>query len=143
MLIRTFCPHCKTEFAGELSFPHPKLLCLHCHQEVLSFCTEYFLEGKKLDQCPFCGASHLYRRKDFNQNWGIILVISGVLLAYFTYGLSLLLVTLIDFFLFRRVKEVGICYQCKSEFRNSLLIDQLEPFNLQVFDYYKNLPNQR
>ena len=81
----------------------------------------------------------MYRRKDFNQKLGILLVVVGVLLAYFTYGLSLLGVTLIDFFLFRKVREVGICYQCHAEFRKSLLIDQLVPFDLELFDYYRNL----
>jgi hypothetical protein len=63
----------------------------------------------------------------------------GVALAYFTYGLSLLVVTLIDFFLVRRVREVGVCYQCQAEFRKSDLVDALKPFDLELFDYYRNL----
>lgn len=141
MKLTTLCPHCKLSISGVLSFPGPSFSCPRCQKEILSFATDSFLEGAKIDQCPVCGAAHLYRRKDFNQKWGIALVAIGVIFAYFTYGLSLLAVTALDFFLFRRVKEVGICYQCQAELRNSTLIESLEPFKLPIFDYYKNLPH--
>ncbi|NBV51846.1 hypothetical protein EBR78_11600, partial [bacterium] len=82
---------------------------------------------------------HLYQRKDFNQKLGIGLIVLGVVLAYFTYGLSLLLVTGIDWWLSKRIPPMGACYRCKSEFRNSKLIRSMEPFNLQLYDYYRNL----
>lgn len=63
----------------------------------------------------------------------------GVALAYFTYGASLLVVTLIDWLLYRQVQEIGCCYTCGSVFRHSAKIRQLDPFSLGLHDYYKNL----
>lgn len=139
MEVQAHCPSCSHSFSGVLVFPAPKLDCPSCSKEALKHPTQSFFQGERLNQCPFCGCSHLYRRKDFSQKWGIGLVVLGVVLAYYTYGISLLVVTLIDFFLFRRTQELGICYQCKSEFRNSALIAKLEPFDLQLFDYYRSL----
>lgn len=139
MKIQALCPHCKKWISNEFAFPSSEFRCPQCQNDLFLFKTDSFVTGKKLEQCPSCGASHLYRRKDFNQKTGIALVALGVALAYFTYGISLLMVTLIDFFLFRKIKEMGTCYQCKLEIRQSELIKTLEPFNLQILDYYKNL----
>lgn len=142
MKIHTRCPSCSHSISGTLIFPKPSFNCPQCSKGLLNHPTDVFLEGKRLNQCPFCGCSHLYRRKDFSQKWGIALVVLGVALAYYTYGLSLLVVTLIDFLLVRRTQELGICYQCKSEFRQSSLIERLEPFDLQLFDYYRSLTDR-
>jgi len=136
------CHQCQHLTSLELSWPLTSRLCPHCKEELLQSPTQQFIEAKKLDQCPLCGASHLFRRKDFNQKLGVALICAGVAGAYFTYGLSLLAVTLVDWLLFQRIGEVGICYQCDSQFRNSPLIESLEPFNLQIFDYYRNLKNK-
>jgi hypothetical protein len=139
MDVKVLCPDCSHRFRQSIAFPNPILVCPHCSATPLKHPTQTFTEGTALNQCPICGSSHLYHRKDFSQKLGIVLVVLGVALAYFTYGLSLLVVTLIDFFLFKRTHEVGICYQCQSEFRKSELITQLEPFDLQLFDYYRSL----
>lgn len=133
------CPNCHRRHNQVLVWPLKSMTCSHCQTDLFKNATEAFLQQGRFNQCPVCGAAHLYRRKDFDQRLGILLVVIGVTLAYFTYGLSLLAVTLIDFLLFRRTKEVGICYQCKSEFRDSLAVEDLEPFDLELFDYYRNL----
>ncbi|NBX77200.1 MAG: hypothetical protein EBQ92_11645 [Proteobacteria bacterium] len=139
MELKLSCPHCQKPQRQLLSWPLGPSFCESCQTPLLVHPTESFLNQKQLDQCPLCGSAHLYRRKDFNQKLGIVLVVLGVALAYFTYGVSLLIVTFIDFFLVRKVKEVGVCYQCKTEFRNSPLVAGLEPFDLELFDYYRNL----
>jgi predicted amidophosphoribosyltransferase len=139
MELKLSCPQCKNKQKRVLSWPLGTVVCEGCKKPLLEHSTEALLNQKRIDQCPVCGAAHLYRRKDFNQRLGILLVVVGVVLAYFTYGLSLLVVTLIDFFLVRRVREVGVCYQCQAEFRKSDLVDSLKPFDLELFDYYRNL----
>jgi hypothetical protein len=139
MELKLSCPQCKHKQAHVLTWPLENCVCDFCQNPLLIHSTDSFSNQKRIDQCPVCGAAHLYRRKDFNQKLGILLVVLGVALAYYTYGLSLLVVTLIDFFLVRRVREVGICYQCQTEFRNSRLLDALHPFDLELFDYYRNL----
>ena len=94
-----------------------------------------------LDRCPVCGCEHLYRQKDFNKRLGVALVVVAVVLAYFTFGLSLLTIALVDWLLFPRIQEVGICYQCKATVRsdNKDVIGKLPVFELGLHDYYKNL----
>lgn len=139
MEITASCPHCSFLQTIEVSNPKSSQNCVECTKSLLPHVTQGFLENKSLTQCPLCGGAHLYRRKDFNQKLGIALIVVGVLFAYFTYGISLLIVTLVDFFLFKRIKEVGVCYHCGALFRKSKLIPALDEFNLQLFDYYKNL----
>jgi hypothetical protein len=109
----------------------------HCGEPLFPYATERFLKEGKLNQCPHCGAAHLYRQKDFNRRLGIALVVVGVLLAWWTYGISLLLVTVIDWWLYRRVGDVGCCYQCTTQFRGPP-VASLEPFNLELHDYYRS-----
>jgi len=80
----------------------------------------------------------VYQQKDFNRTIGVSLLVVGVILSFWTYGISLLVVTLIDFLLYRFVGNVGVCYQCQSAFRDDPAIARLEPFNLQLHDYYRS-----
>lgn len=132
------CPSCAKRTTLLLSAdnePH----CQGCGKPLLPYLTDDLRDEIFAPQCPVCGAAHLYRQKDFNRRLGVTLVVVGIALAYFTYGLSLLAVTLIDWFLFRRVKEVGCCYRCGLQLRKSPLVAKLEPFSLQLHDYYRNL----
>lgn len=130
------CPACHAR--SEVTFAR-EASCPHCHAPLFGFVTDELASGNALDQCAVCGAAHLYRQKDFNRAVGIALVVVGVLLAYFTYGLSLLAVALLDWLLFRRVGEVGLCYRCGAQYRGSRLVDGLPAFDLQLHDYYRSL----
>ncbi len=126
------CPHCELHQIFELE---RLVACRNCQKKLVP----NLVEESPLSQCPLCGSSHLYRQKDFNRSLGIALVIVGIAFAYFTYGLSLIVVTILDWFLYKKVGEVGSCYRCHAQFRKSALIANLDPFNLSLFDYYKNL----
>jgi len=134
MEIAAHCPHCHR-------FTHTDSLgssCRHCQKALFGWVTDDLADGLSLNQCPVCGAGDLYRQKDFNRKLGIGILVIGIALAYFTYGISLVVVTLLDWWLFRRVKELGVCYQCGSQFRGGDLIQKLEPFNLVLHDHYRN-----
>jgi len=92
-----------------------------------------------LQPCPVCETEHVYKQKDFNRKLGVLLLLVGIAGSYFTYGLSLLVVALFDWWLYRHVGEVGLCYRCHSQFRGSPEVDALPPFTLQLHDYYKSL----
>lgn len=138
MKILCSCKTCKTtrDFAFTPGQTPPSCA---CGKETFSFATDRFLKDETLNQCPLCGAAHVYRQKDFNRNLGVALIVLGVFLSYWTYGTSLVVVTLLDWLLIRRVKELGVCYQCNAQFRDSGAIAKLETFNLSLHDYYKNL----
>ena len=138
MKVAGFCPFCKAGLEVDAASP----LCPSCKKNIFPDATDSFHATGELVQCPLCGCTHLYRQKDFNRNLGLALLVVGVALAYWTYGISLLVVTVIDFLLFRMVRECGCCYQCFAVFRESPAIEKLEPFNLILHDHYKNRRNQ-
>jgi len=135
----TICPKCQKRVDFEVKDKHAPHLCPHCGQDLLAYTTDNFWENKPLDQCPVCSCTHLYRQKDFNRKLGLALVVVGVALAYFTYGISILVLALLDVWLYRRVGEIACCYQCGTVFRNVAEIQAIEPFQLTLFDYYRNL----
>ena len=139
MLIWSKCPYCDNASESSFNPGQKEIACRNCKKNQIENQTDIFSKDATLNQCPCCGSAHLYRLKDFNRRIGVILIIVGVILAYFTYGISLIIVTLIDWSLTKIVGDVGICYKCQAQFRGSPAIKKLEPFNLVLFDYYKNL----
>lgn len=138
MEFSSVCPHCKTfqDFTLQQFQTHP---CSHCHKDLFPNATDLFKASFHFNQCPHCGAAHIYRQKDFNRTLGITLLFIGIGLSFYTYGISLLLVTIIDWMLYQKVGEVGCCYLCESQFRNSQEVNKLEPFDLELYDYYQNI----
>ncbi len=134
MEITAFCPICKEPTV----WTNTHTTCSQGHP-LLNFQTDHFLQDGTLNQCPICGCPHIYQQKDFNRKVGVGLIVIGVLFAYFTYGISLVLVTLIDWLLIRKVGSVGICYRCDGQFRKSDKVNDLPGFNLSLFDYYRNI----
>ena len=128
------CPYCKKWMEVETL----SAKCAECGRPLFEFITDDLNENKSLSQCPACGCTHMYRQKDFNRAIGVAILVVGIAFAYFTYGISLLVVTLLDWLLFRRVKEVGCCYDCGAQYRKTDLVKTLEPFNLVLHDHYKN-----
>ncbi len=135
--IETFCPHCK-ELQTVNEFNNlQELQCTHCKETVFSHCTDGFKTSETLNQCPACGCSHLFRQRDFNRRLGMAILMVGIVLSFFTYGISLLFVTVLDLLLYFKVKEVAVCYGCSAVFRGFQGIPKLEPFQLVLHDHYR------
>ena len=133
------CPNCKGFRNCTVTSSDEK--CPHCKEKLFIHPTDEFSLDFTLNQCPICGAGHLYKQKDFNRKIGVGILVIGILFAYFTYGISLLVVTVIDFCLYRYVGEVGCCYQCQAQYRGTESVKKLEGFDLEMHDYYRNLKN--
>ena len=127
-----FCASCGFEVT-DIPWEGGELCCPKCRHALIR--KERHLS---LKNCPLCLSSHLYRQKDFNQKIGIGVVALGIAAAFFTYGMSLVLAALLDWWVYHKVGWVGICYQCQAQFRGKG-VEKLPPFNLELFDYYKNL----
>ena len=69
------------------------------------------------ESCPVCGCNQFYTQKDFNQAAGCLVMLAGICLVPFTYGLSLPFFAGIDWLLYKRVPTMVVCYRCGSEFR--------------------------
>jgi hypothetical protein len=91
-------------------------------------------EGSVIDRCAACGHAELYFQKDFNRRTGIALVVVGSIFVPCTYGLSLLGVTILDYIVWRIVKDVIVCYECQAVHRGYPPNPQLKPFDLVIHD---------
>lgn len=101
---------------------------------------QLFVNPLDFTQCPVCECNHLYRKKDFNQAVGCMIILIGALLVPWTYGLSLLVLSLVDYLLYRRIKDSVECYKCKSEFKDVSVPEHLKPFDHHIAELYET-PN--
>ena len=69
------------------------------------------------DYCPICDCRQFYLSKDFNQFLGCSIMLVGIILVPWTYGISLPIFALIDWLLHRKVATIINCYHCGTEFR--------------------------
>ena len=87
-----------------------------------------------IDRCAACGHEELYFQKDFNRRTGIALVVLGSIFVPWTYGLSLLGVTILDYVVWRIVKDVIVCYDCQAVHRGYAPNPALKHFDLATHD---------
>lgn len=80
-------------------------------------------------QCPICECRQFYLSKDFNQALGFIFIGVGIVLVPWTYGLSLPVFALMDWFLYKRVPTIANCYRCRSLFRGFEVPNHFQPFD--------------
>ena len=92
------------------------------------------LAGAIIERCAACGHDQLYFQKDFNRKTGIALVVVGAIFVPWTYGLSLLGVTILDYVVWRLVKDVIVCYRCQAVHRGYPPNPALQPFDLVTHD---------
>ena len=120
MRIRTQCRGCGLPFPAVLDSETAELACPNCGQ-VRPVSREGWTDGPdgQVETCPLCGCRHLYRQRDFNRALGCGLVVVGALLVPWTFGLSLAVCGLIDLWLYRRLKDVVVCYRCDTVYRDA------------------------
>ena len=87
-----------------------------------------------LERCAACDHAELYFQKDFNRTTGIALVVVGAVFVPWTYGISLLAVTILDYIVWRVVKDVIVCYECQAVHRGYPPNPALKPFDLVIHD---------
>ena len=113
-----------TREAGEPARP-----CEHCGAP-----NEVTAPLADVTRCAACGHDQLYFQKDFNRKTGVALVVVGSIFVPWTYGLSLLGVTILDYIVWRLVKDVIVCYQCQAVHRGYPVHAGIKPFDLVVHD---------
>ena len=127
------CGKCGKYYCGNAN--GKEIICPGCGNETIQVSAEKW----PFDVCPHCDCNQFYRRKDFNQLLGCLIIIVGALFVPFTYGLSLVVVLLADLILYRRVAELMVCYKCGTEFRGFGTIPEgVELFDHHVGELYEN-----
>jgi hypothetical protein len=127
--VHFLCPRCEVRlarFAGETERP-----CESCGET--SSVTAPPPETL-IDHCAACGHEQLYFQKDFNRTTGVTLVAIGAILAPFTYFISLAAVTVLDYVIWRMVKNVIVCYECQAVHRGYPQNPAIKPFDLVIHD---------
>ncbi|HVT01962.1 MAG TPA: hypothetical protein VHL58_01145 [Thermoanaerobaculia bacterium] len=87
-----------------------------------------------ISSCAACACRELYFQKDFNRAAGIAMVALGAVFVPWTYCLSLVAVTIIDFALYRILKNVIVCYDCRAVHRGYPDNPAIKPFDLVLHD---------
>jgi hypothetical protein len=127
--VHFLCTKCESRLGRESGeAPHP---CEQCGapNDVAAPPPETLIE-----HCAACGHDQLYFQKDFNRTTGIALVVLGSVFVPWTYGLSLLGVTILDYIVWRLVKNVIVCYQCQAVHRGYPQSPAIKPFDLVIHD---------
>ena len=127
--VHYLCPACEQRLsraAGE-----PARVCDHCG---IATTVTAPAEDAVVSQCAACGHDELYFQKDFNRTTGVALVAVGAVFVPWTYGLSLLGVTILDYIVWRIVKDVIVCYECQAVHRGYPANPALQPFDLATHD---------
>lgn len=100
-------------------------------------------EENQLKTCALCERQDFYVQKDFNRKLGVSLFVCAALLstallwvgAHPIWYLSVfVLLYAADFFLFRRLDLIAICYKCQTIYRNVKNIDELDGFDHEMND---------
>ena len=92
------------------------------------------------DACPICTCRQFYTVKDFNQILGFAVMLVGIVLVPWTFGLSLPLFALIDWLMYKKIPTIVVCYRCGSEFREFSIPRRFKPFMHHIglkYDKYR------
>jgi len=127
--VHYLCLSCEQRLARDAG--EPARVCEHCGAATG---VEAPAQDAVIDRCAACGHEELYFQKDFNRTTGIALVAIGAVFVPWTWGLSLLGVTILDYIVWRVVKDVIVCYECQAVHRGYPPNPALKPFDLIIHD---------
>jgi hypothetical protein len=125
--VHFLCTKCERRLARNAG--EPAHACEHCGTE-----SSVVAPPQTVERCAACDHDELYFQKDFNRTTGVALVAVGAVFVPWTWGLSLLAVTILDYIVWRVVKDVIVCYRCQAVHRGYPPNPALKPFDLATHD---------
>ena len=96
-----------------------------------------------LKVCPGCERQDFYSQKDFNRKLGVIIFVIAAIISTIMLWIGLgpqwylstfVVLYGVDFFLFRRLNQIAICYKCDAIFRDVKNINEIAGFNHEMHD---------
>lgn len=135
------CPKCDAGLPVDAAAAPDAIKCGRCGHEMPLVFSPALRADSSVDRCPVCAGGEFYIRKDFDPKVGLAIVIIGALISavFYWFGKDLVAysvlaaATLIDLIVYRRLKDVTVCYRCHSEFRGSYP-RVAQPFDLHIAD---------
>ena len=115
------CPGCSQHLTVS-ALEAEQLSCPGCQTQIP------FNKKNLFEICPLCECRQFYIQKDFNQAVGCLIMLVGIGLVPKTYGLSLPVVCLFDWLLYRKVATIVLCYRCGAEYRGFPIPPQFKTF---------------
>jgi len=127
MQILVKCPKCDAGLPVVATDTAASIACGRCGREIALAISDALRADTAVDRCPVCTGEDFYLRKDFDPKIGVATVavavaISAVFYYYdrdFIAYAVLAAAALLDFVVYRFLKEVTVCYRCHAEFRGS------------------------
>ena len=127
MQILAKCPKCDAGLPVRAADAPTAIKCGRCGAEIPLTFTESVRADRAVDRCPVCSGGDFYIRKDFDPKVGLTVVIVGALISavFYWFGRDLIAYSilaaaaLIDLVVYRRLKDVTVCYRCHTEFRGA------------------------
>ena len=127
MKVTARCPGCDASLPFDAASPPSRIRCGRCSRELALTVSEAVRTDAAVDRCPVCEGGDFYVRKDFDPKLGLTFVIVGAAISAVFYFFEMDLVAysilagavLVDLLIYRRLKEIAVCYRCHAEFRGS------------------------
>lgn len=118
MIVQYRCQHCFLECRAASRGKHPAV-CKACGKaQDLPF-TPAELSDNMVDQCVICRQADFYVRDDIRKGLGLLYLLGGLLLAYPTYGISLIPGGFGFYWHCLRYPGLVVCYHCYAKYRNA------------------------
>lgn len=133
MTVQLTCPECQSSVEIIPDMNAEKAECDVC-KHVMDVKFDQNHEQGILKDCPCCGRKDFYQQKDFNRKIGVTLFIIASILSIWTYGISFIVLYAVDFFLFKKLKYVAVCYKCSTIFRSVNNIGEIYGFDHEMND---------
>ena len=106
------------------------------------------VEGEAVEKCWVCSTEEFYVQKDFNRELGLMIVLLSAGLIFLVMlltqghwlGIALLVgVALIDWLVYRLIRNVTVCYLCHSLYRGFPQHEEHTGFYLGHEEKFKKL----
>lgn len=143
MLISFDCPKCLKIAQQEVTLESREVICPNC------WWSHSIADGELVDgspvHCLICGCPDLWRQKDFDPRLGVFIVGLGIVLstvavAYMLPGIGMMVLMafgLADWVLYAVLPNRLVCYRCHAQYRRLTNPAEVEAFDLQVNERYR------
>jgi len=127
MRVTLKCPDCGSALPFEAVNAPEAVTCGACGLIIPLTLSDGVRTDKTVDLCPLCSGSDFYVRRDFDPKQGLTVIIIAIVISagFYWFGLDLMayavlgFFALIDLLVYRRLKDLTVCYRCHTLFRGS------------------------
>ena len=127
MQVTLKCPECGSALPFDAANAPDAVTCGGCGQHLPLSVSDGLRSDSSVDKCPQCQGSDFYVRRDFDPKRGLTVVIIAIAISagFYWFGLDLVaysvlaLFALIDLIVYRRLKDLTVCYRCHTVFRGT------------------------